>query len=205
MPAITTTVGKCIGIYSRNLSALRTLYSLILSNGGVTDACMNRLARLSDTITHQSLLTKLNAMAQRWDVPLQRWQQFNIVLDNVDMFVRPRHDDSSKSNKMYHMVQAIAVKDRVLPEIDHEPNVPIDSLKPADVYANQSDIAHLKQLMAEIVVQVLAEMPALQNLKLKRESKKHVYSPLMTRKSEVVSKYHISCISRINYINITVQ
>ena len=121
-------------------------------------------------------------MAQRWDILLQTWQQFNAVLGNAEMSVKPRHDDSSKSNKMYHMIQAIAVKDRVLPQVDHEPNVPIDALKPADVYAKQSDIAHLKQLMLEIVVQMQAAKPALPSLNLKREFKKHVYSPFMTRK-----------------------
>ena len=190
IPAITTAVGKCISIYSRSLPALRTFYSLILSNGGITDACMNRLARLSDTVTHQNLLGKLNELAGRWDVSLRTWPQFNIVMDNVDMLVKPRHDDSSKSNKMYHMVQAIAVEDRVLTQADddsRQPAISIATLKPTDVYPDQSDTAFLRGLFINKVIQLLGEMPALQNLELTKKPKHHIYSKLMSKKSNMVS------------------
>lgn len=95
-PALTTTIGKCLGIYSKHLSAQRFYYSILLSNGGLKDASINRLAKLYDCTTHQNLLPKLNAIADRYDIGLQQWvkknQQFGIVFDNVDVYVTPRRE-----------------------------------------------------------------------------------------------------------------
>ena len=44
----------------------------------------------------------------------------NIVMDNVDMPVKPHNDDADKFNKMHHMVQAIAVKDRVFTQTEDD-------------------------------------------------------------------------------------
>lgn len=84
IPPIAMTVGKCVGIYSSTMSAVRTMYSLIISDCGIRDACMNRLAKLYDTITHQSLLTKLNDMSTRYNKLLDDWksqlQEYSVAL-----------------------------------------------------------------------------------------------------------------------------
>lgn len=207
VPAITSTIGKCLGIYSRSLSAQRTFYSLILSNGGITDACMNRLAKLADTVTHQSVLTKLNGMAKRYDAHLKNWPQFSIVVDNVDMLVRPRREDSSKSNKMYHMVQAIAVKDRVITQIDDNsrlPTVSVQNIKPADVYPQQEDVKQLTELMISTVVRVLGEMPALEHLKLDQIPNIHKFSSQTSRKSHSVSNQIVATACLLNMSTIVI-
>ena len=109
-------------------------------------------------------------------------------MDNVDMLVKPRHDDSSKSNKMYHMVQAIAVKDRVLTQADDDssqPAISVERLQLTDVYPDQSDQESLRGLFIDMVIQILGEMPALQNLDLTKPHK-HMYSTQMSTKSDVV-------------------
>ena len=52
---------------SRKLSAQRTLNSLLLTDGGITDVALNRLhvSNLYDTTTHQRINPKHNDMAQR--------------------------------------------------------------------------------------------------------------------------------------------
>lgn len=188
VPAITTLLGKCLGIYSDNFSALRTYYSLILSNGGLTDATMNRLARMYDCVTHQNIIKKLSAMAERYDASMKTWKEFNIVLDNVDIYVKPRREASNRSNTMHHMVQAIAVKDRVLTTKTNEnrqPMVDIENLQPSHVYPTANDRKAVEQLMCDKIIDVLVEMPAVAKLGISIDHS-HQHSAEMKQKSELV-------------------
>ena len=196
-PAITTVIGKCVSIYSRKLAALRWFYSLILSNGGATDVCMNRMAKLYDTVTSTNVLRKLDEMARRYNVCMESWSQFSLVIDNVDIYVKPRRETADHSNTMHHMVQAIAVKDRVITSINNStrlPMVPLKDITPADVYPNVDDISALRVLMVEETVALLGQMPALRKLNIKRQGT-HEYSWAQKRKSEAVSM--VSCLSTI--------
>lgn len=190
--AITTVIGKCLGIYNKNLSALRTFYTFLLSDGGLTNIAMNRLAKLYDCTTHQSFLPKLNALSSRTNFDLQHWiaqkTEFGIVFDNVDVLVRPRMESSNKSNNMFHMVQAIAVKERVVAQhTDRGPLVLVDDLKPSHVVPSMIDYTNMKRMLVNEVMTIWSTIPALQRLKLPIESEKHTYSHLMSKRSELVS------------------
>lgn len=190
-PAVTTVIGKCLGLHSDSLSALRTYYSLILSHSGLTDAGMNRLAKLYDCVTHQSILQKLNGIATRYDMEMKTWEQYNIVLDNVDIYIKPRRETASVSNKMFHMVQAIAVKDRVLTQKNdksRQPLVNVDELLPHHAYPTDNDHKELQTLLRHKLEFIITQMPGLGHLAGKTQTKKHhKYSDEMKKKSEQVS------------------
>lgn len=185
-PAVTALIGKCLGIYSDKFAALRTFYSLILSDGGITDAAMNRLARLYDCVTHQSIINKLTAMAARYDIPMNSWREFSIVLDNVDIYVKPRQETATKSNTMHHMVQAIAVEDRVFSDhLRRQSLVDIDKLKPSVIYPTTQDQQAVRKLMFNKVLEILGTLPAAADLNIKVDHS-HKYSAEMKKKSEQV-------------------
>lgn len=155
---------------------------------------MNRLARLYDCVTHQSIIHKLTDMAQRYDIPMKSWEEFSIVLDNVDIYVKPRQETASKSNTMHHMVQAIAVKDRVLSELTNssrQPLVEIEKLKPADIYPTADDKETIKMLMYDKVKEIISKMPAAAALDIKIQYT-HQFSAEMKTKSEEVWRIYES-------------
>lgn len=188
-PAITTAIAKCLGIYSKSMSAARTHYSIVLSDAGLTDSCMNRLAKLRDTVTHQNLLGKLNAIAKRHKVDMDDWKEFGVVLDNVDVYVKPRKESSEKTNKMHHMVQAIAVEERVSPPADASkaPAINVDSIEPTDVYPSTGDELHLRQLMYTKILEMLTQIPALKDVPVELPSEEHPFSLFTSRKSQQVN------------------
>ena len=67
-PGITTTIGKCLGIYSKKLSAIKSYYGLMVSNSGITDAGLDRLAHLNDSIVPTTVGSKMCDMGKRVDV-----------------------------------------------------------------------------------------------------------------------------------------
>lgn len=195
-PAITLTIAKCLSIYSNHLSASRTYVAIILSNGGLTDTCMNRMAKLYDTVTHQNLIKKLNDLAKRHKVSLAQLEnQYCVVLDNVDIYVKPRRETKDKSNTMHHMVQAIAVEERVQPplSVSRVPSIPVADIEPEDVYPTVDDGNVMKQLMYWKVVEILKEMPALKGVPLNLPSKRHLYTAEMSRKSKQVILIPTNC------------
>ena len=72
-PGITTTIGKCLGIYSNKLSAIKSIYGLMVSNSGITDAALDRLAHLHDSIFHTTVGSKMCDMGKRVDVLIAKW------------------------------------------------------------------------------------------------------------------------------------
>lgn len=192
-PAITTTIGKCAGIYSQKLSAQRTLYGLLLSDGGITDTCMNRLAKLQDTTTHQSLIGKLNAMAADYKSTIDEWdrqlKQYAIVVDNVDIYTKPRRETAEKSNTMNHMVQAITVEERVKPptDLNSKPDIPVEDVQPQHVYPSEADEKDLRDLMTQKVIEVWSQIPALKDTKITPPVESHRFTTEMTRKTQHVS------------------
>lgn len=165
------------------------MYGLILSDGGITNICMNRMAKLYDTTTHQSLLYKQNQMAARYDIDLAKWQEFGIVLDNVDMFVRPRYETSARSNTMHHMVQAIAVEERVPPISESQtPTIAVDRIQPADVIPSLSDAQRVRELMVNEILRIWTQIPALRDTEFEKADERHTYTEEMSGRSNLVSK-----------------
>ena len=86
-PGITTTVGKCLGICSKKLSAIKSIYGLMVWNSDITDATLDRLAHLHDSIVHTTVGSKVCDMGKRVDVLIAKWDAqlkvYGIVVDNV--------------------------------------------------------------------------------------------------------------------------
>ena len=74
-PGITTAIGKCVGIYSKRMSAMKCYYGLTLSNAGVTDNGLDRMAHLQDSVIHNTVDKKLTDLANRYDELLKKWDQ----------------------------------------------------------------------------------------------------------------------------------
>lgn len=154
------------------------------------DVSMNRLAKLYDCATHQSILPKINILAERHHVDLSQWVQqsleYSIVFDNVDIMMRPRRESSVNCNKMHHMVQAIAVQERVKNVEKSPPLISIDEITPADVMVTSSDEKILKDIMVEQVKKMIAQCPGLAAVKVPLANEEHEYSEAMTKKSPMV-------------------
>jgi hypothetical protein len=90
---------------------------------------------------------------------------------------------------MNHMVQAIAVSERVKPDasISQAARIPIDDLKARDVYPTQSDDITLKEMMVAKVLEIIARLPALKEVPLKSPSESHKYSAETSKKTNIVS------------------
>lgn len=166
------------------------MYGLILSDGGMTNVGINRMAKLYDTITHHGLLRKLNDMAKRYNVDLNKFVEFGIVLDNVDMYVKPRAETAKTSNTMHHMVQAIAVEERVQPSVSDSncPAIPVENIQPKDIIPSLSDSERLKELMVKEVLRIWSEMPALKNVDFEEAEETHQYTAQMSQPSNLVSE-----------------
>lgn len=163
------------------------MYGLILSNGGITNSSMNRMAKLYDCTTSQNLLGKLNKMASRYAVDLDTWDEFGIVVDNVDIFVKPRREMSTKTNQMFHMVQAIAVEERVQASIlDNAPAISVDKIQPDDVLPSETDKSRVRNLMCSKVIQIWSTMPALKDIDVAPPQEHHQYSEHMSKRSNQV-------------------
>lgn len=202
IPAVTAVIAKCVGIYSRRLSSMRTFYSIVLSQGGVTAVTMNRLARLYDCTTYQSVLPKLNLIAEGYLVDLNEWivrrKEFAVVFDNVDMYVKPRMESKSKSNTMSHMVQAIAVQERVEAKDKGEPHTYIDDIKASELVPTAREMEKMRRLMVDEVLRVWSAIPGLKDVKLELRDETHEYSTFMKKKSQLVSNqlHLLSCYFR---------
>lgn len=161
----------------------------MFTDGGMKDASMNRLAKLYDCTTHQSILPKINALGKRHLFDLGKWTaegiEYSIVFDNVDILTRPRRESAKVSNKMHHMVQAMAVQERVKVPEKKPPAIPIDSIKPGDVIAKAEDEQQLRRLMVDYVKRILQqECPGISSLTL--EPEEHQYSHLMKKPTPMV-------------------
>lgn len=134
-------------------------------------------------------------MAKRYDASMKTWNQYSIVLDNVDIYVKPRREASDKSNTMHHMVQAIAVEDRVLSEVtdsSRQPIVNIENIQPSHVYPTDNDREAIEKLMCEKVVEILGEMPGVAKLDITIDHH-HQHFEEMKRKSQQVQRIFVTC------------
>ena len=64
----------------------------MVSNSGITDAGLDRLAHLHDSIVHTTVGSKLCDMGKRVDVVIAKWgaqlKNCGIVVDNVDFMTK---------------------------------------------------------------------------------------------------------------------
>lgn len=122
------------------------------------------------------------------------WHGFKIVMDNIDMNIRPRHQTLEHRTKSLHYVNTYAVRDRIdlsqLQHVEHRPDLDPNML---DLYEkilpSSCDHERLLNNMAILVGRILVEaIPALSKIPgLTTDHIAHPYSKEMSSKSEVVS------------------
>lgn len=153
-PAVSSVIAKALGIYSESLTGYRHYVSTLLVTGGAKESCISRLSRIYDCMHYSTTLHMQDAFAAVIDEDLKGWKDdastFNIVYDNVDKHVRSRH--TKNKNKMVHMVQGIAVKNRInFDEVaDAAPCVPMD-VPPSKIIPSPDDEGKLVAHMARLV------------------------------------------------------
>lgn len=152
---------------------------------------MNLLAKLNDCTTHQSILPKVNELANQHHSMLAKWsaqkEQYAIVFDNVDIHIKPRQQSQNTSNTMHHMVQSMAVKERVQSSKTGGPSVNVMQIQPHHLLPTTADHSTLKTLMIDQLLKIWKEMPAMQTV-ITPSSEKHPYTHRMKMKSEMVGK-----------------
>lgn len=194
IPAVTSVIGKCLAIYSNQLSSMKTFYSLLLSEGGTKDTALDRLASLHDCLSTRMTLNKLNGMAANYDIPLRKMREegrpYVVVFDNVDKYIRPRHQSSTSSNKMVHMVQAIAVAERVnrspQPHVPDEPEIQLEEINKQHLLPSTDDEASVRAMMVHQVKKAWRQhVPGLSWIDL--DDQHHAATESTTLKSVVVS------------------
>ena len=136
----------------------------------------------------------------RSDTKVKKWQtekkQFGIVLDNIDVYVKPRRETAGKHNTMFHMVQAIAVQERIQPGREDQipPIIRIDEVSPEHVLPTDTHIERLHELLVDQVLKIWKGMPQFSDAAIHTNSEEHRYTSKMKKKSTVVSVF-ILCAS----------
>lgn len=187
-PAVTSVICKCLGIYSERLSAYRYGMSSFLSLGGLKQQSVDQLARLYDAMSTSSRDTKNKQYAEIFDETKQQWKDsdvtFQIGFDNVDKRIGRREQTKLSPGKLHHMVQAVAIRDRVIAN-PGPPAFPIQSVDPDLLLPTEDDIGSVTEGFADMLRETWADMiPALEWMRPKQY--KHQYSEQMKAKSEKV-------------------
>lgn len=163
MPALTNVIATSFSIYSQHLSASRLVNSLLLSEGGAKESCVNRFAQLSLAYSYTQSLNKLDEMAKQQTDQVKNWsandERYSLVWDNVDKHIRTRHGGD---NKMVHMIQTIAVKDRAVFRSSNPPRVRLREVTADNLLPTQDDYVSLVEDLLCLVQEIWAEhIPAL--------------------------------------------
>jgi hypothetical protein len=96
-----------LACHNQKLPAVRYINGIILQKGGATDTCVTRLAATRDTVTPPTLRIKLDHMSCETKNVIKDWDKPRvnscIVFDDVNPFAKPRHQSTTKTNKLYSM------------------------------------------------------------------------------------------------------
>ena len=121
-----------------------------------------------------------------------KWCGFKIVMDNIDMNIRPRHQTFERQTQSLHYVNSYAVKDRIdFSSFEHatvntvtHPESLQDVLLPS---ANDREalMANFVILAGRILCDVIPALNKIPGLTTKHIQ--HLYSKEMSSKSEIVS------------------
>ena len=136
----------------------------------------------------------------RSDSKVKKWQtekkQFGIVLDNIDVYVKPRRETAGKHNTMFHKVQALAVEERIQPGREDQipPIIRIDEVAPEHVLPSDMHIEKLHKLLVDQVLKIWQGMPRFSDASIPTISEDHRYTSKMRKKTTVVSVF-ILCAS----------
>lgn len=188
-----TIVAKILSTSNPKLSLFRYVNSFILDVDGARDKCLKRLACSGDTVMPQTLRLKLTEMAsltsiltKDWDIPRTA---SSIVFDNVNPFVKPRHQTSDKGNKLYSMCHGLMVRDRVpTAHLSGKPAKTMTELTPSDILPSDTDHHALRSCFIRILRNVWAT--SIKSLQwMSTEIPKHRNAKFTREKTEFVSNY----------------
>lgn len=128
----------------------------------------------------------------------EKWAGFKIVIDNIDMNIRPRYQTFERQTKSIHYVNAYAVRDRIdlscssSTEVNSE--VSIDSHLPDD-NDRENILANFVILVGRILCELIPALKDIPNLSTQRIL--HQFTKEMDTKSEIVSRYNAGAMHHI--------
>ena len=117
---------------------------------------------------------------------------YKLVIDNLDVFLRPRTETSQHHNNSLHFVHMYAVRDRI--NVSNHSNVPrflgIESINLKDILPASSDLISLKKNVTTLLSRIVRKhMPYFRKhieAKAIPQHIQHKYSKEMSQRSEVV-------------------
>lgn len=190
LPIIVTIICKILSTHSQRLSAAKYVISMVLKTGGAKDTCIDRLSFVGDAMSHTSVYSKLNEMADSIDTLMADWDEpvvdSSIIFDNVNPYITVRQETQSKHGRLHSLTQAIAVRDRVpTNQISSAPKWAVADVIPEQLIPALADVEVLQLRFVTMVRNIWASIiPALSWMK--DDVPTHKYSQYASKTSQVV-------------------
>ena len=130
---------------------------------------------------------------------------YRIVGDNCDLHQKPNHETLTRRTKEHHWFNLYAVRDRIhgLEMADGHPQTDASRLMLSKFLPNEDDCRALRKDFIILVARVLVKyLPWFSAIKpAVADHIPHRYSNCMGQKSDIVSLFHVVCLSLlvINY------
>ena len=123
-----------------------------------------------------------------------KWSGFKVVIDNIDMHIKPRHQTFERQARSIHYVNAYATLDRI-DLSDYSTQTTGGEVSIASLLPTSSDRESVLDNFAVLAGRILCQcIPALQELTgLETSHIHHTYSMEMNRKSDIVCNPHVTC------------
>ena len=193
-----TAVCKLLNIYNCHLNAYAKITGLRLKRSGLTKRMLNELNKTYDSVSYMTIMRLLDSYSDKAMERVTNWKDDNVhhCGDNVDVYLKSRHELQGHSSLDLHMYNNILYKHRTL--LDHLSDVPpevppIEEIGLSQFIVNSSEqqslMLHFERQIAkswnsvdqlhEFVSELAADRP-------------HSHSPEMKLKTEKVGVYSSS-------------
>ncbi|XP_071796288.1 uncharacterized protein [Asterias amurensis] len=208
-PNIMTAASIIFNCRSQDMNSHQLVNGFTLLEGGCSKQVFQRLHTRGVSSAYQTVLSKQAIFGNGFDNKVKEWastaadesavdtsevdsplSSYQIVMDNVDIRVRARHTTKDHHGTDFHMVNTMAVKDRVTSSLtDLKPEVNVDKLNLRMCLPSVSDNQTLKHNWSILIGHIIADhLPAMQWMK--RELPQEIHHSHMSearQKSEVVN------------------
>ena len=135
------------------------------------------------------------------EAPVINYPTFKLVIDNLDLYIRPRSETSERHAESKHFVNVYAVKDRVLCSSIADTklrSIDMATVNVEDVLPKDGDLDAMKQNIAIIVCRLVRRHMKFfrKNVSPKGVPKHitHQFSKEMAQKSEIVSFSYVGIV-----------
>ena len=187
-----TIVAKVLALNNQRLSAFRFVNGFVLNSGGAKDICISRFQKSGDTVAPQYLRKKVSEMSSLTSDLMKDWKESSIVYDNVNPYVKPRHQTSSSGNKLYSMTHGLMIRNRVPTAHLTGPPKPLHDITPSTIIPSDTDKVMVHEAFIRILCNTWAEnVPSLSWMA--KDVPRHKYSSYTRQKTECVSFSLLSC------------